>query len=226
MTQMKTVDALPGELLPVKVGPDLFAFMIEQDHAEWGEPTPSSRQYTTVEELRAHVPSNGTRVWTDFDLSKLERAVWGGRLVIVDLWLASSQTLRHARRDGVEFQQYLDQRVAWLRQLQKQWGDRVWFCICGEQDNGLKWPETAFPSKFDAFRYFRDAHLDNIPNTFSDGPEPGFEPCCVRKMADVPMMRDRYQIDWSKEPVAVQACHCNGAHHYYDWGAGLVWFET
>ncbi|MFA7237722.1 MAG: hypothetical protein WC058_12740 [Phycisphaeraceae bacterium] len=225
MTQVKTVDALPAGLLPVKVGPDLFAFMIELDQAEWGEPTPSSRHYTTVEELRAHVPSNGTRVWTDFDLPKLERAVQGGRLVIVDFWLASSQTLRHARRDGVEFQQYLDQRVAWLHQLQKQWGDRVWFCICGEQDNGLRWPETAFPSKFDAFRFFRDAHLDNIPNTFSDGPEPGFEPHCVRKMADVPMMRDRYRIDWSKEPVAVQACHCNGAHHYYDWGAGLVWFE-
>ena len=153
-------DALPHALLPVRVDTDLFAFLVEQDQAEWSDDEPSRRDYTTVEQIRAMVPTNGTRVWTWFDKAKLERAADGGRFVIVDLWLSSAQTLKHARDDGAaDFQAYLDERVAWIRELQQKWGNRVWFCICGEQDNGLHWPETPFASKCEAAAYFAQAHL-------------------------------------------------------------------
>lgn len=223
----KSTDALPKRCLPIQVSRDSFAFLVELDQAEWGDGLHrgTGRDYTTVEQIRAVVPTNGTRVWTWFDKAKLERAVAGGRFVIVDLWLASAQTAKHARDDGAtDFQAYLDERVAWIRELQAKWGNRVWFCICGEQDNGIQWPETPFASKREGYDYFTRAHLTDF-NCYGP-PAKGFEPLNVRKMADVPMMRERYGItDFRREPIAVQIAMCVAAHPAYEWGAGLVWME-
>ena len=223
MTRPK--DALPQRLLPVEVHPDMFAFMVELDVTDWGDGAPLRRDYTTVEQIRAEAPTNGTRVWTWFDKAKLERAVAGGRFVIVDLWLASVQTMRDAQTDGAaDYQAYLDERVGWIRELQRKWGNRVWFCICGEQDNGIQWPETPFASKREGYEYFEKAHLTDF-NCYGP-PAKGFEPHNVRKMADVPMMRARYGItDFRKEPIAIQIAMCVAAHPAYAWGAGLVWME-
>ncbi len=216
-------DALPAHLLPVTVTPDMFAFLTEFDQAEWGDGIPSSRDYTTVEQIRAQVPTNGTRVWTDYTREKLERAVAGGRFVIVDLWLGSTQTVRHAQRDGVPYQQYLDDRVAWFRELWKKWGNRVWWCICGEQDIGIKFPDRPFASRQEAAAFFKSAHFDAVTPAFP--PDPGYGKLSLRKMSDFEMMWDRYHVDFKTEPISMQIAMCFDAHVSFEWGCGLVWLE-
>jgi hypothetical protein len=211
------------KFLPVKFNKQSFVFVLEFDAAEWGpglelapSPTASGVEYTTIEQNRAAIPANGVRIWTNADAKRLERARTGQYFTLVDFWLSSAQQKMVAQQyPGLSYQQYLDQTVALLRAYMKKDGERVWWCLCGEQDGGVHWPTHKFKSKKEAFQYYRDCYLTNKPGRYDAN----------RKMADYPMMKNRYRIDFKKENLAIHVSKCFSTHYPYEWGARMVWLE-
>ncbi len=210
--------------LPVKMNRDAFVFSVEFDQGEalggqysFPSPTATGIEYTSIEQTRAAIPCNGVRVWTNPDERRMARADTARHLAMVDFWLSSDQQKAVAKLYPEEtYQEYLDRRVALLRAYMERDGERVWWCICGEQDGGVIWPARFFRSKRESYEYYRQCYFEN---------DPGRYPNTNRKMADFVMMRDRYKVDFRKDNIAIHVSRCFSTHYPYEWGARLVWCE-
>lgn len=210
--------------LPVRLHRQAFVLSVEFDQGEalegkeyFPSPTLTGIEYTTIEQTRAAIPCNGVRIWTNPDEPRLARADPARHLAIVDLWLQSDQQRAVAKLyPGEDFQGFLDRRVALLRRYMARDGERVWWCICGEQDGGVIWPARFFKDKRAAYEYYRECYFEN---------DPGRYPNRNRKMADFIMMRDRYRVDFARDNIALHVSKCFSTHYPYEWGARLVWCE-
>ncbi len=209
---------------PVKMNRETFVFSVEFDQGEalggqdvFPSPTATGIEYTSIEQTRAAIPCNGVRIWTNPDERRMARADTANHLAIVDFWLSSDQQKNVAKLYPAEsYQEYLDRRVALLRRYMARDGERVWWCICGEQDGGVVWPARLFNSRPEAYEYYRQCYFENDPSRY---------PNTNRKMADFIMMRGRYQVDFARDNIAIQVSRCFSTHYPYEWGARLVWCE-
>ncbi len=198
--------------------------MVEFDQAEWGHglevapsPTDTGMEFVPIEETRKVIPTNAIRMWTNPSRERLQRADMTKNLALIDFWLSSDQQKRIAAVDAPEltYQEYLDDRVKMILEAIQKYGDNAWWCICGEQDGGVYWPDQYFESKEAAYRFFEECILENIPGRYDTN----------RKMTDIPMMRKHYGVELSQKNTAMQVSKCFSTHYPYKWGCGLVWLE-
>jgi hypothetical protein len=215
-----------NSFLPVGMNRNTFVFVVEFDQAEGCEncdegnfpsPTESGIEYTSIEQIREAIPVNGVRVWCNPDIARMARADTDNHFALVDFWLQSDLQKTVAKLyPDMSYQEYLDCQVELLRELMEKNGERVWWSICGEQDDGVVWPRKLFSSKREAYKYFEECNLTNIPGRY---------PNTNRKMTDFKMLHDRYHVDFAKDNIAMQVSKCFSTHYPYEWGARLVWCE-
>lgn len=210
--------------LPVKMNKQVFLFLLEFDQGEGLEgedrfpnPTVTGIEYTSIEMNREAIPANGSRVWTNLDAERLKRADTANYFAYVDLWLQSDQQKKVASLYPDEsYQEYLDARVALLREDMKRNGERIWWGICGEQDGAAVWPRRYFRNKGEAYQYYKDCYVTNLPGRYLN---------TNVKMADFEMMKKRYNVDFEKDNIAMQVSKCFSTHYPYEWGARMVVME-